>query len=216
MCAKNIDYDIPDLIFNETELSSNNLIFQINEKLNLSSDITDINTPGNIIFYDEDKLFGELLNKILSIFKLKNIIKTKKPDLEETVLRRESNAEFKSIKNEIKKTWQKVGIIVTLVCDFAQKNNHIYNRIVKGLLIEKKFKDCIDNNSEALFILPFPILINNLEYLLVLDFRFFSTEQLPSSINLNQIKYRARQELLSEIQSKLARHINRQGLLFLD
>lgn len=205
-----------ELLYNDQIISIKDIVFQINEKLNLAKEITDINTPGNIIFYDEDTPFRELLNKILSLFKLKNSILTKQPDIEESVLKKQSSKEFDKVKDEIKKSWKKIGVIVTPICDYAQKNNHIYNRIVKGLLIEKKFKDFVDNNSEAIFIFPFSIKLDSLEYLIVLDFRYFTTVDISSQIEKSQIKYRVRQELLSEIQSKLSRHINRQGILFLD
>jgi len=205
-----------ELLFNQENISVSDIVFQINEKLNLTKDISDLHTPGNIIFYEEENPFKELLNKVLSLFKLKNNILLEKPNIESAVLKKESSDEFKKIKIEIKKSWKKIGIIVTPICDYVQKNNHIYNRIVKGVLIEKKYGEYIDSNSEAIFIFPFSIKIEDKEYLIVLDFRFFSTVEISSSISIDQIKYRIRQELLSEIQSRLSRHINRQGILFIN
>lgn len=49
---------------------------------------------------------------------------------------------------------------------------------------------------------------------MILDFRYFTTATLTTE-NVKGL-FRIRQELLAEIQSKLARHINRQGILFLD
>ena len=118
------------------------------------------------------------------------------------------------IKKEIKKSWVKLAVVVTPVCDFVQKENKIYDRIVKGLLIPSKYRNFIDEKSEAVYVLPITINYNSKEYILILDFRYFSTTEL-SAANATPI-FRLRQELLAEIQSKLARHINRQGILFLD
>ncbi|UFH36438.1 hypothetical protein [Flavobacterium acetivorans] len=204
-----------ELTYDTNETDVTEILTLINEKLNLSKNIVNTNDPGNIIFYDDDKLFKQILNKILSLFKLKNLIKSSNNGIEESVLKKAASKKFEEIKTEIKSSWKKIGVVVTPICDYVQKNNHIYDRIVNGLLIDNKYKEYVDTNSEAIFICPFTIKIEDIEYLLILDFRYFTTTDL-TGIEKSKVKYRIRQELLSEIQSKLSRHINRQGILFVN
>ena len=116
------------------------------------------------------------------------------------------------ISEEIGKNGLNISIVVTPVCDYAQ-NNNVYDRIVQGLLIPKSESNYIINN-DALFIVPFDIIHDDQEFRLVLDFRYFVTTDLTRE-NVSGL-FRIRQELLSEIQSKLSRHINRQGILLID
>jgi hypothetical protein len=47
---------------------------------------------------------------------------------------------------------------------------------------------------------------------MILDYRYLKTTELKDE----RFLFRAKQNLLSEVQSKLARHINRQGILYLE
>lgn len=203
---QNLNYD-PEKV--ESNVSS------INQKLNLSKDVKNIAESGNIIVFEnaDEKLFGTLLFKILSKFQLSNYLKQKQKDIDDIELNNLANKELKSLKEEIKKSWIKTGVVVTPICDYVQRNNKIYDRIVKGLLIPSVYRKFIDEKSEAVYVLPITINYNDKEYILILDFRYFSTTDL--SVEKATPIFRLRQELLAEIQSKLARHINRQGILFL-
>jgi len=201
------------LTYNKSEIEFN--INLINEKLNLSKEIKDICESGNVIvFENRNDLFATLLHRLISLFKLKNKFKVTNKDIEEIELTKIAAAEHKRIKTEIKASWKKIAIVVTPVCDFVQKDNKIYDRIVKGVMIPLKYKDYIDDKSEAVYILPISITHNGSVFIIVLDFRYFVT--LDFKVERISGLFRVRQELLSEIQSKLARHINRQGVLFID
>jgi hypothetical protein len=207
-----------ELIYNNDETDKNLIVSTINEKLNLSKDIKNLSESGNIIVYDEkEELFGKLLNRLLSLFKVRNNVKQKNGEaiLDEAILKKLTGKEFDSIKKDIKQSWKKISVVVTPVCDFVQKNNNIYDRVVKGILIPKDYREYIDDKSEAIFTCPFSINHGGIDYIMALDFRYFITTELTKENNITPI-YRIRQELLAEIQSKLARHINRQGILFLD
>ncbi len=209
----NTEINAIDLKYNNIKVNSKTNT--INEKLNISRDIKDICESGNIIFFlDKDKLFKTILHRLISILKLQNILKLKDKDITEIQLKKEVKKESSRIRDEIKKKWQKIAIVVTPVCDYAQKNNKIYDRIVKGVLIPRKYKEYIEDKSEAVYLLPITITYNEDEYILIIDFRYFVTTDLENE----KVKalFRVRQQLLAEIQSKLARHINRQGILFLD
>lgn len=204
-----------DLTYDNSKIEYN--ISLINEKLNLSKDVNSKNIceSGNVVvFVENDNLFGKLLHRIISLLKLKNILKEQHKDIDDIELKRIASTDFKRIKEEIKKSWVQIATIVTPVCDYVQKENKIYDRIVKGLLIPVEFADFIDEKSEAVYILPILINHNSKEFIMVLDFRYFITTDLIRE-NVNAL-FRIRQELLAEIQSRLARHINRQGILFLD
>lgn len=197
--------------FNEIECS----VKTINEKLNISRNSNNLSESGNVVILKEnDSLFGALLHKLISLFGLEQRIKLEKTDIKDSVLRKEASKEHKRIKNEIKTKWLKIGLVVTPVCDFAQ-NNKYFDRVVNGLLIPIEYQEYIEDKSEAVYLLPISVQEDNLDYLLVLDFRYFETFNLTEN-NTEKVLFRVRQELLAEIQSKLARHINRQGILFLD
>lgn len=206
--------NIQVLTYNTTEVESK--VNAINEKLNISKDVKNISESGNIIVLKEadETFFGKMLFKIFSKFQLSNYLRQEQKDIDEIELNKLANKESEKIKKEIKKVWVKLAIVVTPICDFAQKDNKIYDRIVKGLFIPSEYKNFIDDKSEAVYVLPITINYNEKEYVLILDFRYFSTTELNAECGTPI--FRLRQELLAEIQSKLARHINRQGILFLE
>jgi hypothetical protein len=202
-----------DLVYDSEKVESK--VHSINEKLNLSKDVKNVSESGNIIMFEEaNEFFGKLLNRLISIFQLKNYLRLNNKEIEEIELKKLTKNEHKKIKEEIKKAWVKLAVVVTPVCDYVQKENKIYDRIVKGLLVPYEFRNFIDERSEAVYILPISINYSGKQYILILDFRYFSTTDL--SVEKATPIFRLRQELLAEIQSKLARHINRQGILFLD
>lgn len=50
------------------------------------------------------------------------------------------------------------------------------------------------------------------EYFFILDFRYFTSEKEDEGESCIKLK----QQVLAEILSKLSRHINRQGILYID
>ncbi|MGB4775090.1 MAG: hypothetical protein WBP45_07960 [Daejeonella sp.] len=191
----------------------------INRRINISETFIDKKESGCILI--GDKLPTINLEKIVSFRKLKEDAKTKLllegHKIEESRLDKILTEEaFKSkhfLIEDIKRDIVNIALVVTPICDFAQKNN-VLDRIVSGGLIPTSFRESIDDRSEAIYILPISLCYEQKDYILLLDFRYFSTTDLNSEI-VKPIS-RIRQELLAEIQSKLSRHINRQGILFLD
>lgn len=202
------DYDI-------TKVESRFL--RINEKLNLSKQVRaeNICESGTVLnFPSKDGLFSKLLQRVLSHFKLKNTLRDRHKNIDEIQLKKIVNGEFNRIKNEIKSSMIQIATVVTPICDYVQKENKIHDRIVKGVFIPMEYKDYIDDKSEAVYILPITIDYNDREYIMILDYRYFETIDLKEE-NVESL-FRIRQELLAEVQSRLARHITRQGILFLD
>ena len=102
------------------------------------------------------------------------------------------------------------SVVVTPACDYAQ-NKTKYDRIVMGLIIDSCYMELIDTKSEAIYISP-SFDEGSRERVLFLNYRYFLTQTLSKVNGIKQL-YRIRNSVLSEIQSKLARHINRQGIM---
>lgn len=206
-----------------SEVANDNSIISINKKLLLSFDINEIKYSGIVIENnkkDDSTEYSELINNLVFPNIKKNIYKSKGfgPNSDISLEQRKEldvivKSELKHFKRDLLDKSYSIILNVTPLCDFVQKKQK-YDRLVKGFLIESKFKSFIDDKSEAIFMSP-DFLYNELSYFLVLDFKYFFTDNVIPQEDYNPI-FRIRQQVLSEVQSKLARHINRQGILFLD
>jgi hypothetical protein len=218
----------------QTASINNDILYKVNKKLLFSDNYIKNFESGVIsVANSEIKTFNTLLHNIVArdqVFALEHnnkcILEKIKDIFDEKIRKRTRDKVEREIlsnlKDEIKKSWLPIEAIVTPVCDFVQ-GKEAYSKILYGFLIENQYKNFIDNKTEALFISPSfyfsykkdAIQFNGV-YCLVLDFRYFTSYARENIENrLNPI-LRVRQQLLSEIQSKLSRHINRQGILFLD
>lgn len=183
-----------ELQHNLNEDTQQKIIAKINERVLLSKVVESIHQPGSVLFPEPTeeciKHYHELFNNSFS----KNNL---------------NNKEVKSLKEEIYKTLHTCEVIVTPDCDYAQ-NKIKYDRIVQGVIIESQYKPYIDNKSEAIYISPV-FRFNDFSCIMVLNFRYFLTKDLG---NISyQPSFKLRNRVLAEIQSKLARHINRQGIM---
>ena len=124
-------------------------------------------------------------------------------------MKKEVSNRIKQIKQEIQQTWLKIGVVVTPSCDFAQKKK-ICDRVVHGVMIEARFIDYI-NQGDAFYTSPI-IKHNGNNYIIILNFNYFITTDLTNGSSCNML-FKIRRPMLAEIQSKLARHINRQGIM---
>lgn len=77
---------------------------------------------------------------------------------------------------------------------------------IEGTFINAEFKPI------ARLLLQLGEQFNNISYFIVIYFMHFFTDDIQS--NDNKPIFRLRQQILSEIQSKLARHISRHSILF--
>lgn len=198
------------------DILSNN-IYSINSKLLLNGASEPIEYSGAIIEDINPRTeagFKDLLNNTIDRKHIKNEL----PDIDtegktESEVFKLVDKKAKTVRSQIRKEWKRIYCTVTPLCDYVQGKNE-YNRCVKGMLIKSEFLDYIDDKSEAIFISPI-FDLNSENYILILNFRYFFTSTNSSTIKHIRPLFRARQQLLSEIQSKLSRHINRQGILFL-
>ena len=184
----------------------------LNYKMHVFTGPNNICEPGTIIQYTanpKNNYFEDLLHKFLSIFQIRLKIKSETPNILDCILKKETSSRLHQIKEEIQHTWFKIGIVVTPSCDYAQKKK-IYDRIVQGVMIESRFFEYI-NQGDAFYISP-TIKYNDRNYIIILNFNYFITSNLNDEPSC-KILFKLRRPILAEVQSKLARHINRQGVI---
>lgn len=177
----------------EVSATAKNLetINSINKKLLISDSKEPLTYSGTVI---------EIVNKNLNI-DFENLL--------DTVLNN------KGKKAEIISSWKNIWLNVTPLCDTVQ-GKIVFHRMVRGILVVP-FKDMKKafHNNEAIYISP-SFSFDKKDYVIIIDFRqFFTLRTLGKTKNRIPI-FRIRQQLLAEIQSKLSRHINRQGVIYLD
>lgn len=174
----------------ESEITNYDIVPELNKKLLCSQDTEDL------------KYSGVVLNEIKETI---NIV-------DELTIQKIKPANLDEFNIGIREKLLNVIVNVTPLCDFVQQKQKT-DRLIRGLLIESKYRINLDDKSEALFFSP-DFQYNFISYFLVIDFRHFFTDDIQPNDNIKPI-FRLRQQILSEIQSKLSRHISRQGILFL-
>lgn len=195
---------------------------KINEKILLSQTYnSNCKQPGTVISprnvtSDESSLYRGILNDCIKTEDIRAKIEENYRELPNCEKRNKFKNLFSCRKKEIEPTITPCNVVVTPACDYAQgrTDKKVANiRIVKGVLIAAEHKDKIDGKSEAVYVSPI-FNYNNSCKVLLLDFRHFTT---IDSIDTNScsVLFRIRTSMLAEIQSRLARHINRQGIMSL-
>lgn len=177
-----------DLQSKTNEENEKEIAAKINECLLISNQIESIHQPGCMIDFghDSDEIvhFYELIDNSLRTLPQK----VKKDDIYQRII--------------------PCAVVVTPACDYAQKKN-VNDRIVQGVIVDSDFQKYVDT-SEAIFISPKFIYESHCR-IIVLNFRYFITANLDGT--KPKCILRLRNSILAEIQSKLARHINRQGIM---
>lgn len=148
---------------------------------------------------------------------------------------KEQNKECSKYKREKINNYLKlVQLRIDPLCDYVQKKIR-HSKCVDGILIPEIAYHLIDKRSEAIYISPL-FEYENINVALVIDFRTFQTKPTTSIKSIGKIEnteqslsiaehsqllndkkviFRLRSALLADIQSKFARHANRQGLLYI-
>lgn len=185
-----------DLRYEVDEECQETIAAKINECLLLSEQFDSFRQPGCVLpvdlTQDNESHFHKLFNECFN-----------KKEL--------SSKDAKLLKKEIYKTLQPCAVVVTPACDYAQKKMK-YDRLIQGLIIEEKFCCYINSLSDTFYLSPI-FNLNGQKCFFVLNFRYFITYNMENE-DLNPM-FRIRDSILAEIQSKLARHINRQGIMSL-
>lgn len=187
--------DIPDIEFKKEDLEDQ-IKGRINSYILIEKIHRDDIYPGNV--YKTEKEIQDISDLIDDCFN--------------------NNEE---IKEELTKVSIPVIVEVSPVCDLVQQKIRKY-RYVSGLLCPKSFKVdgrevCVKNKLKrsALFLYITPIIQYNEDpFILILNFKYFSSAD-EDFFSKKEFLFRIRKELLSDIQIKLASHINRTGVLYL-
>ena len=183
-----------DLRYEADEEHQKSIAAKINECLLLSEQFDSFRQPGCVLpvvlTQDNESHFHKLFNECFN-----------KKEL--------SSKEAKQLKKEIYETLRPCAVVVTPACDYAQKKMR-YDRLIQGLIIEEKFSDHINSLSDTFYLSP-TFNLSGRRCFLVLNFRYFITYDMGNE-DLSPM-FRIRDSILAEIQSKLARHINRQGIM---
>ncbi len=210
-------YDQPVLEYDEAMFNKSELLATINSKLLYSKSDTHIDYTGTVSEDENpksDKIFETILNNTFDRYSVQNEIK----EIKEALTDREKQVSALASKKrkEIRKNWQKIYVVLTPLCDKVQ-NKNVNSRVVKGFIMNAEYVKYIDKRSEALFISP-PFFDEDLKLIrvLVFNFRYFFTFQDPSLVKDINPLFRLRFSMVAELQSKLSRHINRQGILFVE
>lgn len=215
-CSDNLN-EQSDLIYDTNKFDKSEQYGLINEKLLISKSDLVIEYPG-VISEDNNPKSNKLFEGILNESFNRRIIDSEVDDsISDSKKREKEINKLSSIRRkEIRNNWQKIYCVVTPLCDYVQGKNY-NNRVTKGFIIDFEFTRYIDDKSEAFFITP-PFYDSHYKRnrVIVLNFRYFFTEKLRLNLKYISPIFRLRSQVLSEVQSKLSRHINRQGILFID
>jgi len=107
-----------------------------------------------------------------------------------------------------------IEINLTPMCDIVQ-NKEEYYRIVPGFLIDKKSGELLDTKTDRNYFSPLLFQSTELkECIIVLDFRYLfslTKKELDSKTKICSL----RKSFVDDIQSKLANHVSRLGILYL-
>lgn len=169
--------------------------------------------PGTIFSYNAQANLGTFFNDVCKVQKINEVVKADHPDWDG--LSKGKRSKFISAKREqLREDAKLIAISVDPLCDFVQKKVQ-YNKFLEGMIFKAENKSFIDNHSEGVFISP-PFEYDSRDYVLVLSLKHLNTKEIDTANLPFTSLFRVRQEILAEIQSKLARFISRQGILFLD
>lgn len=183
----------------------------LNSKLHLDIDKNQKIYPGNVYKLSDDydqldlkDFFMGLLNhrkindEVFSMVEEKGISKSKARS---------------EICSKIKEDIEYIVCEISPNCDFAQ-NKKLFNKVIFGVIADAANKDFFNDHIENFYISP-KFCIDSKKKILVFSFRSLKTNSLNDDkyLNENNFKFRIRNELLCEIQTKLSNHIGRLGII---
>ena len=115
--------------------------------------------------------------------------------------------------NDSKNNIKHIVLEVTPACDYAQQKSKV-SRLIPGFLWPVQLFEC----KRAGYLYRTPVMKLNGDddlYRLVFDFRLFTSAPFDE-IKRSKYLFRVKQELLADIQSRLASHVSRLGTVSLD
>lgn len=192
---------------------------KVNRKLLISEDVSDKQYTG-IIFSSESQNFKTIFSDSLNREEIRKIRKYKfdnpdrlRGDARKKAERKDFDKFCKKFRDEERKDCYPINLHITPLCDFAQ-NKWKVARMIEGMIAPEDLKPFIHKTTEFLYTSDFSFLHNEKNHILVLDFRYFHSVEINDLENFEPL-FRMRHPWLSDIQSKILRHINRPGILYL-
>jgi hypothetical protein len=187
--SDNVDTDKNMDMLQQQNLDDKNIIGEINKRLHISLEQNNKPIPGNIYIINDDK-----------------IIKVNKKDLIESIFNGDLN-QFEERTNLIEKS-ELIHLEVSPFCDYAQ-NKWERNRILSGVKWPEKYESKL-KKADYIYKTPLFKIDNDLCYF-IFDIRFLTSIKIEKLNNVESTM-RIRKELLNDIQTKIAGHINRLGI----
>ena len=187
-----------------------------NESILFSKNVASIEQPGCVYVWKNDNtsakdISSAILNDCFNTQSIREQVEKDNVGKCIKELKKVFDCCFRKAKQTIINTYiQACGVVVTPSCDYAQKKTK-YDRVVLGIIINADCRNQLDLKSDSIYVSP----VFNYESkprIMVLHFRYFITEKIDTITELIPL-FRLRNSILSEIQSKLARHISRQGIM---
>jgi hypothetical protein len=241
---KLINRAFSDLI-SSTEQHINDFTTVINKLLLISDGNDDVTQPGNLFFPDvelqvrDGKNENDYISRKSACFKIpeekqeialsgieksyksekqkikETIASTKKTNNEITVSAlKESSYSDEVLVKQILDSVVPIELNITPLCDYAQEKAKRY-RILPGVMIKSLYREHLNFSPSYLYISDADFRIDNCDYLLIFDFRFLYS-LLKKELEGKIVKFRLKQQLLSDIQIKLGSHVNRSGVVFVN
>jgi hypothetical protein len=239
---KQINKSFNGLISSEGQ-KIDNFTTVINRLLLLSDINDDVKQPGNLFFpmeeldqktkknkesylnrSDKASLLKEKSTAALEGIKKKYNSENEKISVNIAKIRKTTNSivnsglsdvskQNESLMKEILGSAISAELNITPLCDYAQKKAKLF-RILPCALVKSIYRSHTNPSPSYLYLTEADIRIEDDDYFILFDFRFlYSLNQ--SELEDRIVRYRIKQQLLSDIQVKLGSHVNRSGVLFL-
>lgn len=192
----------------------------INAKLLFSDNVTKFPLPGNLYLPSDDKTKASIINDLIdrSSFGIDYITEKnieKKDFYEGPEIKKEHKKDFNSFSfkkvDEVVSTAVYFELEVTPICDYSQ-GNRIYCRLIPGVIIDEKYFFKKKRSAQYFYVSPGFLFKKNLVNFYC-DLRHMKTIE-PEKLNGIAPVLRIRHLFQSDIQSQLARHVSRPGVVF--
>ena len=117
------------------------------------------------------------------------------------------------LRREILQTTVSIKLNITPLCDYAQEKATLF-RILPGVMIKSEYRQHLNSSTAYAYSSDADFRIDGIDYMFQFDFRYLYSLK-KEAMSGFVVKYRLKQQLLSDIQVKLGAHINRSGVLYI-
>lgn len=192
---------------------------KVNNQILISNDTTDKQYPGIVYKVEPETVYRSILSDALnrSLIREENFNYYNDEHLEgEQLLKAKKKAQERFDKKYRKDRFEEsmcIELHITPLCDYAQDKVKCA-RILKGLMVPVSLHKYLNHKTEFLYVSEFPFDYQDSDYHFLLDFRYLHSIN-PELLNSREAHFRIRHQWVVDIQSRLSRHVNRPGILYL-